>query len=600
MLKKLLCCLLLSALVLPAGAVAAHAKTAPGQEKNAPKPQNTAQAAQAGTQKSQSTAQKPLHIVTTTQVLADIVKNITGANAKVTALVPKGADPQFYEPQPKQLRQIAHSDVIFYNYAQYEDPRLLRALEAAKPARTPSVELVGEAVKHSAQVVALATDNTLDAIWLGMRIAPLSQSTTAQHAAGASVEISATKVTGPGNLAAYVVGSFGRPRLFWNSGDGFHAASGYAQDTVKLPLAAHTHLSWAFSKPGVYVLNLQAHLRAADGSRTYLGADRVAFAVGIDPASYASQSGRMVLERGHADISLDPNTGVFSVAGEILHHGAGDSSGGAGGAGSAAGNAGNSADSAGNAAAQQNKHGHTGHTGHNHTAHPDHPHTHDFHAALDQVVFAVPSRTLQAIPAQHYEFLGQPGTQIYQLPQAVLGRSMHGQLDPHILQNPANAVAVTAAIAEQLTLVDAARSGLWHSRQQVYAQQLTALSQKLQARHRQASGTKQLVTAKNGYVYFAQVYGYQVAGTSRRNPAVAATIADQKRLLQTLASGTIPAVFVESYYDADSNTLRELARDKGLRVCVLYDQSLDSQVNSYLALLKHNSKTVINCLKEEK
>lgn len=485
-----------------------------------------------------ATAAAQPQIVASTQVVADIVEHIVADTATVHSTVPRGADPQHYVLLPQDLKHIATADVAFYNYQQYEDPRLVAAYTAHG---NKVVELASEAVKHNAKLIPLITDNSLNTVWLGLQASGSAdpQSTT---------KFVATKITGPGKLAAYIVSSFGQPKVLWA------ASEAVAEDfgTAELPANAHTHLSWAFTAPGIYRMQLVAQ---SSDEGTAAATAEVVFAVGVDPATDPTLSDRTVIDSGHADIAYDAGSGNLQLVGEISHE--------AGAHGSS------------------------------------HAHSHDLQLSLREVVIAVPSRALQAIPAGNYGFLGDTGELIYQLPQAVLGRSLHGEIDPHLLADPHNAISYVDAITEHLIRVMPQHSATLRSNAAAYKQQLSAVAARQTAQHRDSSGTKQLITATNNQSYFAAAYDYEVVATVRRNPAVEATLADRKKLLQAIKTGNIPAVFVDPQPTADSDLLRAVAATAEVPACVLYDQVLDDTVTSYIQLLEHNSETVTSCLQKE-
>ncbi|GGI02681.1 MAG TPA: metal ABC transporter substrate-binding protein [Staphylococcus sp.] len=58
---------------------------------------------------------KHLKVVTTNSILADMTKEITKSNAKVTSIVPIGQDPHEYEIKPKDVKALTDADVIIYN-----------------------------------------------------------------------------------------------------------------------------------------------------------------------------------------------------------------------------------------------------------------------------------------------------------------------------------------------------------------------------------------------------------------------------------------------------------------------------------------------------
>jgi manganese/zinc/iron transport system substrate-binding protein len=56
-----------------------------------------------------------LKIVTTTGMIADIVKNVAGDSAEVTALMGSGVDPHLFKPTRSDIARLNSADVVFYN-----------------------------------------------------------------------------------------------------------------------------------------------------------------------------------------------------------------------------------------------------------------------------------------------------------------------------------------------------------------------------------------------------------------------------------------------------------------------------------------------------
>lgn len=56
-----------------------------------------------------------LYIVTTTQMIADAVRNIVGEHAEVVSLMGPGVDPHFYKATQGDLKKFNKADIIFYN-----------------------------------------------------------------------------------------------------------------------------------------------------------------------------------------------------------------------------------------------------------------------------------------------------------------------------------------------------------------------------------------------------------------------------------------------------------------------------------------------------
>ncbi len=56
-----------------------------------------------------------LHVVASTSIIADVVRQVSGEDAVVDVLIPAGSDPHSYAPAPQDVARIARADVIFLN-----------------------------------------------------------------------------------------------------------------------------------------------------------------------------------------------------------------------------------------------------------------------------------------------------------------------------------------------------------------------------------------------------------------------------------------------------------------------------------------------------
>ena len=244
-----------------------------------------------------------LRVVTTTGILADLVRNVAGDRATVSQLVPDGADPHSYEPSLRAIRDVAYADLAFSNYLLLEQHSIIRALDANLPASAQSVSIAEEAAKQGATILPLVEDRALDTLWLGMRVSGDGKRYGANRAS--EVDLQVVSVQGPGQASSYLTTTFGTPELGFSSHDGFDAASDYKHDTVSLPADAHQHMSWAFTKPGVYRVQFKARLRPVKGKNVEFKTATFTFAVGVDAAAVAKREGRVVLGPGHGDVSVD-------------------------------------------------------------------------------------------------------------------------------------------------------------------------------------------------------------------------------------------------------------------------------------------------------
>lgn len=550
-----------------------------------------------------------LRVVTTTGILADLVRNVAGGRATVSQLVPDGADPHSYEPSLRAIRDVAYADLAFSNYLLLEQHSIIRALDANLPASAQSVSIAEEAAKQGATILPLVEDRALDTLWLGMRVSGDGKRYGANRAS--EVDLQVVSVQGPGQASSYLTTTFGTPELGFSSHDGFDAASDYKHDTVSLPADAHQHMSWAFTKPGVYRVQFKARLRPVKGKNVVFKTATFTFAVGVDAAAVAKREGRVVLGPGHGDVSVDLEAGRITLVADKQASGqawpsaaktasansasatpssaASASSASApspGGSASPTSSAPSPASSDGASAPSQSDVVVAG------AAHVP------GHVALDpqRVVVDVPTRTLAQVP-QGYGFVGRAGTQAYILPQAVLGKHVHGEIDPHLWHDVHNAAAYVKVICAKLKQVDPAGARVYDANAARYLNQLAQLDTQVKSTLDTISeANRQLVTTNDAYAYLANAYGLKVAGFVAPNPASEPSLADRRKLAATIKDLHIKAVFLEPNLARTRSTLKVVASEAGVKVCPLYGDTLDNQAPTYQAMMRFNANSLARCL----
>lgn len=565
-----------------------------------------------------------LRVVTTTGILADLVRNVAGGRATVSQLVPDGADPHSYEPSLRAIRDVAYADLAFSNYLLLEQHSIIRALDANLPASAQSVSIAEEAAKQGATILPLVEDRALDTLWLGMRVSGDGKRYGANRAS--EVDLQVVSVQGPGQASSYLTTTFGTPELGFSSHDGFDAASDYKHDTVSLPADAHQHMSWAFTKPGVYRVQFKARLRPVKGKNVEFKTATFTFAVGVDAAAVAKREGRVVLGPGHGDVSVDLEAGRITLVADKQASGqawpssaktasASTPSPAASantnpGASSASASAsatpsGASLTASANSASAPSPGGSASPTPSDGASAPSQSdvvvagaaHV-PGHVALDpqRVVVDVPTRTLAQVP-QGYGFVGRAGTQAYILPQAVLGKHVHGEIDPHLWHDVHNAAAYVKVICAKLKQVDPAGASVYEANTARYLNQLAQLDTQVKSTLDTISeANRQLVTTNDAYAYLANAYGLKVAGFVAPNPASEPSLADRRKLAATIKDLHIKAVFLEPNLARTRSTLKVVASEAGVKVCPLYGDTLDNQAPTYQAMMRFNANSLARCL----
>ena len=486
-----------------------------------------------------------LQVVTTTGILRDLVANIGGARVHAVSLVPDRADPHTFEPSLRDVRNVVYADVAFSNYLLLEEHSVIKTLDANLPKGVPNISLAEESVKYAAEVIPLVEDVHLDTVWLGLR----ARGDGARYGANraSDVLLAMTAASGPGDVFGYLTGTFGDTDQYFNSHDGFDASSGYKDDTATLPTDAHTHMSWVFTKPGIYHVTFQASLRVDDTSRPIpLGAPTTfTFAVGVKPTD-AHVPDATVLDRGHADITVD--LGANKLYALYDARGGGEDT--------------------------------------------------QTEVPADRAVIDVPAKALDEIPGdQQYRFLGKPGSPIYQLPQAVLGNHVHGEIDPHLWQDVRNVMAYVKLIRDTLIEQDPAGAAVYRANTDRYLAKLDALDTYVRQTIAAIPPERRyLVTTHDAFAYLAHAYGLHIAGFVTPNPATEPSLADRRKLTETVRTLKVPALFLEPNLAARASTLTQIAHEQHIPVCTIYGDAFSAHVNTYIKMMRFNADSLKRCL----
>lgn len=168
------------------------------------------------------------------------------------------------------------------------------------------------------------------------------------------------------------------------------------------------------------------------------------------------------------------------------------------------------------------------------------------------------------------------------------GRS---QADPHVWQDPRNAVLMVRAIGEGLAAADPARADAYRSRADAYAAEIMRADAEIERQFAAVPPAKrQVITSHDAFGYFGARYGIAFHGVqginteSEPSPRGLARLAAQRR-------DGIRAVFVENM--TDPRVAQALAREAGAVVGgTVYSDSLSAPggpAATYLAMLRHNT-----------
>ncbi|HYU18654.1 MAG TPA: metal ABC transporter substrate-binding protein, partial [Chloroflexota bacterium] len=159
--------------------------------------------------------------------------------------------------------------------------------------------------------------------------------------------------------------------------------------------------------------------------------------------------------------------------------------------------------------------------------------------------------------------------------------------NPHMWLDPTLAMRYVDQIRDVLTAADPANAATYQANARRYSAEIADLDVwALQQVATIPPRNRKLVTFEDAFPYMARHFGLEIVGfvvTGHEREQSAQELAE---LVNKLKSQQIPTVFTGPQFDA--RILELAARDAGVQVKQLYSDTLDDQVNSYLALMRYN------------
>ncbi|MBO8142046.1 MAG: zinc ABC transporter substrate-binding protein [Firmicutes bacterium] len=197
----------------------------------------------------------------------------------------------------------------------------------------------------------------------------------------------------------------------------------------------------------------------------------------------------------------------------------------------------------------------------------------------------------------------QPATAVIQLAEGIEPiAGLHFDVHNHEEGNPHLWLDVTRAMHYvrriENALIEADPQGARHYRAlaRAYLDELEELDRWFQEQVSQIPPERRvLVTYHDAFAYMARRYGFEVAGVLVPSPDREPAASNMVHLVQLLRERRIPAVFVEP--QIDPAVAQALAREAGVRVAVLYTDSLTADVPTYVAMMRANARALVEALR---
>jgi manganese/iron transport system substrate-binding protein len=167
----------------------------------------------------------------------------------------------------------------------------------------------------------------------------------------------------------------------------------------------------------------------------------------------------------------------------------------------------------------------------------------------------------------------------------------HAEGNPHLWLDPTYAIRYVEIIRDALIEVDPAGADLYRANATAYIGEINALDAWGQTEVAKIPAERRkLVTFHDAFPYFAQHYGLELVGVVLKSPGREPSAQEVAALVTEIKAHDIPVVFAEPQFNA--RILDLAARDAGIQVKRLYSDAFDTQIKTYLDLIRFNITSV--------
>lgn len=163
----------------------------------------------------------------------------------------------------------------------------------------------------------------------------------------------------------------------------------------------------------------------------------------------------------------------------------------------------------------------------------------------------------------------------------------HGPCDPHLWLDPTYALRYAEKIAQELTRLDPQGERTYRANLARFREEVARRDQAFRA-----CGLKgvKAIAQHDAFRYFARRYGLTIVGTLATSSAQEKGSRAFLELVQKAEREGVRLILAEPQFRGQA--LKALAEATGARVALLYTDTLDAKVPTYLALLDHNRKAL--------
>lgn len=181
------------------------------------------------------------------------------------------------------------------------------------------------------------------------------------------------------------------------------------------------------------------------------------------------------------------------------------------------------------------------------------------------------------------------------LPGVTFAAHTDAEGDPHFWLDVRNAMHYVRRAERALSEFDPAGAGVYAARTKQYLDQLEALDAEIRQQISQIPADRRtLVTYHDAFGYLARAYGLKLIGFLVRNPDKEPSPREMANLVAKMREVRAKAVFVEP--QINRKFAQALAVEAGVRVGVLYSDTLTAEVPTYIDMMRANARALVEAL----
>jgi ABC-type Zn uptake system ZnuABC Zn-binding protein ZnuA len=183
---------------------------------------------------------------------------------------------------------------------------------------------------------------------------------------------------------------------------------------------------------------------------------------------------------------------------------------------------------------------------------------------------------------------------------AVESLAYENSADPHAWMDASNGLIYIKNIKDAFIKIDPENQSTYEANYEAYKKKLEELDQFIMEQIKSIPEKRRiLITSHDAFQYYGRRYGIQLEAILGTSTDADVQTSDIMRINTVIQENKVPAIFIES--TINPKLLQQLARDNNISIGgQLYADSIgdkDSPAPSYYDMLKYNTITIVNALK---